>query len=389
MPFDPSVTFVYGTRPEAVKMAPLIRELRARGTVRTRILVTGQHRGMVHEVNDLFGIAPDADLGIARPGQSLTGIAAAVLSGVAADLEAHRTDAVVVHGDTSTSSAAALASYYSKVPVVHLEAGLRSGDMLSPFPEEGNRRITGQLASLHLAPTPDARNNLLAENVAADAIAITGNTVIDALLHTAALSVPLEEPRIENAVRAGQRIVLVTGHRRESWDGGLRRTAIALERVIVGHPDVTVVLPLHPNPIVRSEIEPVLRHHDRAIITEPFGYSRFCTLLAASHCVVTDSGGIQEEAPSLGKPVLVTRDVTERAEAVRAGVARVIGTRTDDIERELSLLLDDPGLYARMSRAVNPYGDGMAAPRAASAIESFLGFGERMPDFAVERPVGI
>ncbi|WP_454111278.1 non-hydrolyzing UDP-N-acetylglucosamine 2-epimerase, partial [Leifsonia shinshuensis] len=312
---EPLILVVYGTRPEAIKVAPVIRALRSDPDLAVQVAVTGQHRELLDSVNAFFGITPDFDLDVGRPGQSLAGIAAAALSGLSTVLDHVRPDAVLVHGDTTTSTVAALAAYYAKIPVVHLEAGLRSGDMLSPWPEEGNRRLTAQLASLHLAPTTSARENLLAENVPASAITLTGNTVIDALLYTVARPTAFTDRRIDTALQAGQRVIVLTGHRRESWDGGLNRTARALARVAAQRPDITIVAPLHPNPIVRRAIEPVFHDFDRAILIEPLDYPEFCHLLNAAHCVVTDSGGIQEEAPSLGVPVLVTRDTTERPEA--------------------------------------------------------------------------
>lgn len=382
---EPLIMVVYGTRPEAIKVAPVIQALQADPELAVHVTVTGQHRELLDSVNAFFGITPDVDLDIGRPGQSLADIGAAALSGLAKVLDQVRPDAVLVHGDTTTSTTAAFAAYYAKIPVVHLEAGLRSGDMLAPWPEEGNRRLTGQLASLHLAPTSSARENLLAENVPSSAITVTGNTVIDALLHTVAQPATFTDRRIEYAVRAGQRLVVLTGHRREAWDGGLARTARALAQVATQRADVTIVAPLHPNPIVREAIEPAFRSFDRAILIEPLDYPQFCHLLNAAYCVVTDSGGIQEEAPSLGKPVLVTRDTTERPEAITAGAARLVGTREGDIARELALLLDDNAHYARMSRAVNPYGDGRAAARVLAALKHRFCLAARPRDF--DRPV--
>jgi UDP-N-acetylglucosamine 2-epimerase (non-hydrolysing) len=372
---------VYGTRPEAIKCAPVIRALRAEPCLDVAVAVTGQHRELLDGVDAFFDIVPDFDLDVGRPGLSLAGIGAAVLSGLSEVFDKEKPDAVLVHGDTTTSLAAAMAAYYSRIPVVHLEAGLRSGDMLSPWPEEGNRRATGQLASLHLAPTASARGNLLAENVRAEGIAVTGNTVIDALLHSVDRPVPFADPRIDEALRAGQRLVLLTGHRRESWDGGLERTARAIARVAAARPDVTVVAPLHPNPVVRQAIEPLLLASERTILTGPMDYPEFCHLLASAHCVITDSGGIQEEAPSLGKPVLVTRDTTERPEAIDAGAALLVGTDEDVIAGELARLLDDDSSYERMAQATNPYGDGRATERVVAALKSHFGLGSRLPDF--------
>jgi UDP-N-acetylglucosamine 2-epimerase (non-hydrolysing) len=378
----PLVAVVYGTRPEAIKVAPVIRALQADPDLDTQVILTGQHRDLVAGVNEFFGIAPDLDLAIGRHGQSLTDIMSGALTGLAGAFSRLRPDAVLVHGDTTTSTAAALCAYYHQIPVVHLEAGLRSGDLLSPYPEEGNRQLTGRLAALHLAPTPRAKASLLAENVAPENIAVTGNTVIDALLYTVAQPVPIGDERLAEAARRGERIVVVTGHRRESWAGGLGATARAIARVLASRPDVVVALPMHPNPIVRAAIEPELGGLDRAVLIEPLDYPEFCHLMAAAWCIVTDSGGIQEEAPSLGKPVLVTRTTTERPEAIAAGSARLVGTGEAAIVDELSALLDDQQHYDRMSTAVNPYGDGRAAPRATAALKAHLGLGDRLEDFA-------
>ncbi|MDR1999129.1 MAG: UDP-N-acetylglucosamine 2-epimerase (non-hydrolyzing), partial [Frankiaceae bacterium] len=292
---------------------------------------------------------------------------------------------VLVHGDTSTSTAAALAAYYHQLPIAHLEAGLRSGNLRSPYPEEGNRRLTAQLADLHLAPTAAARQNLLREQVPPAAIAVTGNTVIDALIYAVSRRPAIDDAGIRAAIRAGRRIVVVTGHRRESGGGGLGSTAGAIAEVAAAHPDITVVWPAHPNPVVRAALAPALAGSANVLVTEPLDYPQFCALLAAAHCIVTDSGGIQEEAPSLGKPVLVTRDTTERPEAISAGTARLIGTDRGAIVAELTRLLEDPEHYARMSAAVNPYGDGRATGRVIAALKHHFGLGPRLPDFDAGR----
>jgi UDP-N-acetylglucosamine 2-epimerase (non-hydrolysing) len=373
---------IFGTRPEAIKMAPVITALSVHERLDVRVAVTGQHREMLDQVNRVFGIEPAIDLNISRPGQTLTDITVAVMAGLADVFSSdNRPNAVLVQGDTSTSTVAALSAYYHRIPVIHLEAGLRSGNLLSPFPEEGNRKVTGQLSAIHLAPTATSRANLLAENIPADAIVITGNTVIDALLHVVRLGAPFADARIAEAVDAGRKIVVATGHRRESWDGGLAQTARALARVARTHPDVTVVLPLHKNPIVHDAIEPAMHGLDNVVITDPLDYPQFSHLLSAAHVIVTDSGGVQEEAPSLGKPVLVTRDTTERPEAVQAGTVRLVGTDENRVFAELTTLLDDSAAYRAMSLAVNPYGDGRAAERATAAIAAFLNVGARLPDF--------
>lgn len=377
----PRVLTVYGTRPEAIKMAPLIRALNRDGRFDVMVATTGQHRDLVSAVNAFFGIRADADLAVGRPGQSLNGIAASCLAGLDPILERWRPDLVVVHGDTTTSSAAALAAYYRRIPVAHLEAGLRSGDLASPYPEEGNRRVTAQLTALDLAPTPGAKANLSAEGVPDERIVVTGNTVIDALMHTVSRPGRISHPAVRAAAASGRRLVLLTGHRRESWECGLADVAHAVAQTIAARPGTLVVAPLHPNPIVRRAIEPALGVLGNALLCDPLDYPDFCRLLDASYCVVTDSGGIQEEAPALGKPVLVTRDTTERPEAIAAGCARLVGTSRHAVAARLAELLDDPSVHGAMSHAANPYGDGHGARRAEAAIEAFFGIGNREPDF--------
>jgi len=372
---------VYGTRPEAIKLAPVIRALRADRRFRTTVAVTGQHGEILERMNGFFGIAVDCDLGMLRPGQSFAELSARMFAGLLALFDERRPDAVLMHGDTSSSALAALAAYYQGIPVMHLEAGLRSHELMSPFPEEGNRRIAGQLAALHLAPTASARDNLLAENVPAESIAVTGNTVIDALFETIDRAGGRMSPSVVTAVEAGRRIVLVTAHRRESWGRGLGNTALALADVLDAHDDVTVVLPMHPNPTVRAALLPVLGNRRDALLIEPQDYPEFCSLLNAAHVVVTDSGGVQEEAPALGKPVLVTRETTERPEAIDAGAAVLVGTDRAGIRAQLDRLLDDPVAYAEMAGAISPYGDGHATARVVAAIAAHFGVGSRVRDF--------
>lgn len=377
----PRVMVVYGTRPEAIKLAPVILALRADPRFATTVVVTGQHGRILDEVNEFFGIVPDADLDVMKQGQSLTELSATMFARLLETFAAQRPDAVLMHGDTTSSALAALAAYYQGIPVIHLEAGLRSGDLASPFPEEGNRRIAGQLAALHLAPTPGAAANLLAENLDPARIVVTGNTVIDALLHTVGKHAPFTDKRLTALLCEERPIVLVTAHRRESWGGGLERTARALARVAHAHPEIAIVLPLHPNPTVHAAIEPVLGSVPQAILTEPLDYPQFCRLLNASHIVVTDSGGVQEEAPALGKPVLVTRDTTERPEAIEAGIARLVGTSEHALGSALSELLEDRAAYERMAHSASPYGDGLATERAVAAIAHHFGLGTRLADF--------
>jgi UDP-N-acetylglucosamine 2-epimerase (non-hydrolysing) len=380
-PARPHIMVVYGTRPEAIKCAPVVRALRDDRRFEVTVAVTGQHGAILDRMNEFFGIDVDVDLAMLKPGQSFAELSSRMFAALLALFEERRPDAVMMHGDTSSSALAALAAYYMDIPVIHLEAGLRSGDLMSPFPEEGNRRIAGQLAALHLAPTASARANLIAENVPEARIAVTGNTVIDALFQTIDRTEATLDPRVAAAVAAGRRIVLVTAHRRESWGEGLVNTAEALADVLDAHDDVTVVLPMHPNPVVRSALLPVLGGRADALLIEPQDYPAFCALLNVAHVVVTDSGGVQEEAPALGKPVLVTRGTTERPEALEAGAAILVGTDRDDIRTQLSRLLDDSIAYARMAAAVSPYGDGHATARVVAAIAAHFGVGARARDF--------
>lgn len=377
----PRIEVVYGTRPEAIKTAPVIRLLRENQALDTTVVVTGQHGAVLHQIQAHFGIVPDVDMAVLRTGQGLGELSAVMFAALTDRWRNDAPHAVLVQGDTATVALAALAAYYAGVRVVHLEAGLRSGDLRSPFPEEGNRRIVGQLAGLHLAPTPAARSRLLAEGVDAATVVVTGNTVIDALRWSANRPAPFDDPRLEEMVAGPDRIVLVTAHRRESWDGGLRRIAEGIAAAVAGRPEVRVVIPLHPNPLVRAAIEPVLRDQETVLLCDPLPYAQFARLLSRSWCAVTDSGGVQEEAPSLGVPVLVTRACTERTETITAGAARLVGTDTNLIATELTALLDQPGVHDRMSHTISPYGDGHAARRAVAAIEHLLGVGDRIPDF--------
>lgn len=372
---------VYGTRPEAIKVAPVIKALRTSRTLSGITVVTGQHREMLDQVNALFGIEPDHDLDIFEHGQTLAEIASRVLTRLDVVLADERPDAVIVQGDTTTSTAAALAAFYRKIPVVHLEAGLRSGNINSPFPEEANRRITSQIAALHLAPTKTSKHNLIREGIDARDIAVTGNTVIDALLDAVRADTPFQNPRLERVASSGKPLLLVTIHRRESWGEPMRGIGRALARLARDHPDQIVVLPVHRNPVVREAVLPHLAGLENVVVTEPLSYGEFIRVLKLARIVLTDSGGVQEEAPSLGKPVLVMRDNTERPEAVIAGTVRLVGTDEDRLVDEVTELIEDPDAYARMANAVNPYGDGRAAERSIAAVESYLGLGSRLPDF--------
>lgn len=357
---------IFGTRPEAIKMAPVIHALANDARVTSLICTTGQHRELLDGVNATFGLRPDIDLGLMQTGQGLTHITTSVLERLPTVFERLRPDVVLVHGDTTTSFAAALAAFYAGVPVAHVEAGLRTGDLTSPWPEEANRQLTSRLTRLHFAPTAGARANLLREGVADDRVLVTGNTVIDALM--------MARERVSDADRAllpplaaDRRLILVTGHRRENHDGGLERTCRALAR-LAARDDVELIYPVHPNPIVRATAAAWLSGRPNVHLIEPLEYLPFVALLERASMVVTDSGGVQEEAPSLGVPVLVTRDTTERPEAVDAGTVRLVGTSEERLVAEATRLLDDQDAHSAMARAVNPYGDGQAAARIVSRL---------------------
>ncbi len=375
------VMTVYGTRPEAIKVAPVVKALEADPRFESVAVVTGQHREMLDQVNEIFGITPDHDLDIFEHGAGLSQIVARVLERLDPVLVTEAPAAVVVQGDTSTSTAAALAAFHRGIPVVHLEAGLRSGDISSPFPEEANRKLTTQLAALHLAPTATSRANLETETVPAEDIVVTGNTVIDALLMTVDKQPPFTDPALEALATSAKRVLLVTTHRRENWGGAMEGVGRALARLATAHPDVELVLPAHRNPIVREAVLPHLAGLPNVTVTEPLPYGEFTRMLALSTVVLTDSGGVQEEAPSLGKPVLVMRENTERPEAVTAGTVRLIGTNEDRIVKEVTTLLTNADAYAEMAHATNPYGDGHAASRTLDAIAHHLGEGPRPAEF--------
>jgi UDP-N-acetylglucosamine 2-epimerase (non-hydrolysing) len=372
---------VYGTRPEAIKVAPVIKALEESDLLDSVTVVTGQHREMLDQVNEIFGIVPDHDLDIFQHGASLSQIVARVLERLDPVLEAEKPAAVIVQGDTSTSTAAALAAFHRQIPVVHLEAGLRSGDISSPFPEEANRKLTSQIAAVHLAPTPTSKANLVAESVDESAVVVTGNTVIDALLMTVERKTPFTDAALEDLADSGRRILLVTTHRRENWGGAMEGVGRALARLARQFPDMEIVLPAHRNPIVREAVLPHLEGVENVTVTEPLPYGEFTRMLSLATVVLTDSGGVQEEAPSLGKPVLVMRENTERPEAVDAGTVKLIGTDEERIVTEVSALLTDESAYAAMAQATNPYGDGQAARRSIEAIAHTFGLGERPVEF--------
>ena len=366
---------VFGTRPEAIKMAPLVKALQAEPGMEATVCVTAQHRQMLDQVLNLFEIRPDHDLDVMRPGQDLYDVTGNMLLGLRPVLAAERPDWVLVHGDTSTTLAASLAAYYARIPVAHVEAGLRTGNKQSPFPEEINRRLTGAVADLHFAPTAAARANLLAEGVAEQSIHVTGNTVIDALIDVAGRLRRSPDLQAEMAQRFGfldpaRKLILVTGHRRENFGEGFRNICLALAEIAAAHEDVEVLYPVHLNPNVRQPVAEILasRGLSNVHLVEPVDYLPFVYLMDRSHFILTDSGGVQEEAPSLGKPVLLMRDTTERPEAVEAGTVRLVGTDRAAIVAEAERLLRDESAYQSMARAHNPYGDGQAVGRIMSQI---------------------
>lgn len=364
---------IFGTRPEAIKMAPLALALAADERFEAKVCVTGQHREMLDQVLGLFAIEPDFDLNIMKPGQDLTDVTSAILQGLKKVLAEFKPDIVLVHGDTATTFAASLAAYYQQIPVAHVEAGLRTGNLYSPWPEEGNRKLTGALANLHFAPTETSQANLLREGVDPATIVVTGNTVIDALLDVVnrldqdqALLAQASAPAA--FLNPARKLILVTGHRRESFGDGFERICQALMEVAQQHPEVDIVYPVHLNPNVREPVNRLLTGIDNIYLIAPLDYLPFVHMMSRAHIILTDSGGIQEEAPSLGKPVLVMRDTTERPEAVAAGTVKLVGTETADIARELNRLLTDTVAYRTMSYAHNPYGDGKACQRIIEAL---------------------
>ena len=380
------IMLVFGTRPEAIKMAPLVKEFQKHpDTFQTIVCVTGQHREMLDQVLNIFDIRPDFDLNIMKQGQDLYDVTARVLTGMRDVLREAQPDVVLVHGDTTTSTAAALAAFYQQIPVGHVEAGLRTHNILSPWPEEMNRQITGRIASYHFAPTALSRQNLLQENVDDDNITVTGNTVIDALYwvvdrikNDRSLDAELEEVLRHagydvNRLADGRPLVLITGHRRENFGDGFINMCTAIKQLTERYPNVDFVYPMHLNPNVRRPIHEVfgddLSNLGNMHFIEPLEYLSFVYLMEKSTIVLTDSGGIQEEAPGLGKPVLVMRDTTERPEALEAGTVKLVGTDREKIFNEVSTLLDDAAAYARMSQAVNPYGDGLACSRIVERLK--------------------
>jgi UDP-N-acetylglucosamine 2-epimerase (non-hydrolysing) len=371
------ILVVIGTRPEAIKMAPLVHALLAEKKFKTLVCLTAQHRQMLDQVLEIFGIHADIDLNLMKAGQQLAGLTAAILNGMDEVLHTHAPDCVLVHGDTTTAMAAGLAAFYRHIPVGHVEAGLRTGDMHHPWPEEMNRRVIDVMADFYYAPTEVSRDNLLAEKIAADKVFVTGNTVIDALLLTVErikkdANLQAKLASVFHYLEPHKKLLLVTGHRRENHGDGLTKVCRALA-TLAERDDVQVVYPVHLNPNVREVVNATLQGHNNIHLIEPLDYLHFVYLMSRAHIILTDSGGIQEEAPSLGKPVLVLRDVTERPEAVDAGTVQLVGTDTQKIVAECTHLLDDAAYYQQFSQRANPYGDGTASQQIVQSLLLQLG----------------
>lgn len=367
------VMTIFGTRPEAIKMAPLVKALEAAPDMEPIVTVTAQHRDMLDQVLNLFHITPDYDLNIMSQGQTLYDVTNRALMGLKSVLEEAKPDVVLVHGDTTTTFAGALASFYQEIPVGHVEAGLRTGDIYSPFPEEMNRKLTGSIATYHFAPTASSEANLLRENITSNHLYVTGNTVIDALDTTVQDDYVFDDDAI-NTLASDKRTVLVTTHRRENLGEPMRHVYQAIRQLLSDFDDIQVVFPVHKNPKVRQVVEAELGGVDRVTLIDPLDYEPFANLMAKSYLILTDSGGIQEEAPALGKPVLVLRDTTERPEAVEAGTVRLVGTDKEVVYKAAYELLADTVAYQKMSNSVNPYGDGRASERIVQALRhEFLG----------------
>jgi UDP-N-acetylglucosamine 2-epimerase (non-hydrolysing) len=363
-----NVCIVLGTRPEAIKLAPVIQAFQQANDFNTRVVLTGQHREMVAQVMDLFGLKADRDLALMTPNQTLTHVTCAALQGLKEEFEQFRPELVLVQGDTTTAFASALAAFYEQIPVGHVEAGLRTDNIMDPYPEEANRRLISQLAQLHFAPTEVSAANCRASGVVGE-VCITGNTVIDALLLMAEKAPPFELPGLDFDK---QRVILATVHRRENWGERLQEIGQGFLQVLDRFPDTALLLPLHRNPTVREPLQALLGNHPRAFLTEPLDYDRLVAAMRGATLLLTDSGGLQEEAPALGKPVLVLRRTTERPEAVDAGTAKLIGTDAADILRETALLLENGEAYEAMARAHNPFGDGQASARILESCRHFL-----------------
>lgn len=373
------VLTVFGTRPEAIKMAPLVQALKKDSDMECIVAVTAQHREMLDQVLDLFAIEPDYDLDIMQAGQTLYDITNRALTGLKEVLLKAKPDIVLVHGDTTTTFVGSLAAYYQQILAGHVEAGLRSGNIYSPFPEEMNRRLTGTICGVHFAPTKTAKDNLLKEGVSEENIYVTGNTVIDALLNTVKEDYCFQDELLNELDFENHRVLVVTTHRRENLGEPMRQVYMALKDIVQEFPDVVIVFPVHKNPAVRKVVNEVLGDCPRVVLIEPLDYGPFANLMNKAHLILTDSGGLQEEAPSLGKPVLVLRENTERPEAVEAGTVRLVGTGRDSVYDSTRQLLTDTASYVGMAQAVNPYGDGKASERIVKALRHYWGMDEERP----------
>lgn len=367
---------IFGTRPEAIKMAPLVKELEKREEIDSKVCVTAQHREMLDQVLNLFDITPDFDLNIMKTKQTLTGITNKVLEGLEEVFAEEKPDMILVHGDTTTTFGGALAAFYQQVKVGHVEAGLRTFNKYFPFPEEMNRKLTGSLADLHFAPTKGSKNNLLREGINEADVYITGNTVIDAMKHTVEENYVFENDELNNIDFENKKVIMITAHRRENWGQGIENICEALNKIVDENEDVELVYLVHLNPVVKDVVTERLGGKDRVHLLPPLDTKETHNLMNKSFMVMTDSGGLQEEAPHLGKPVLVLRDVTERPEAVEAGTVKLVGTDVDVIVKEALKILNDEDEYAKMSKAINPYGDGKASERIVNAILKYYGLSD-------------
>ena len=366
------VITIFGTRPEAIKMAPLVKELEKREEIESKVCVTAQHREMLDQVLNLFDIKPDFDLNIMKTKQTLTGITNKVLEGLEEIFKEEKPDMILVHGDTTTTFAGALAAFYQQIKVGHVEAGLRTFNKYFPFPEEMNRKLTGSLADLHFAPTKGSKENLLREGIDENIIYITGNTVIDAMLHTVEDNYVFENDELNKIDYKNKKVIMITAHRRENWGEGIENICTALNKIVEENEDVELVYLVHLNPVVKDVVFERLGGNDRIHLLSPLDTKETHNLMNKSFMIMTDSGGLQEEAPHLGKPVLVLRDVTERPEAVEAGTVKLVGTNVEKIVTEANKLINDKEEYNKMSKAINPYGDGIASQRIADAILKYF-----------------
>ncbi len=372
------VMTIFGTRPEAIKMAPLVNELKRDEDIEDIVCVTAQHRQMLDQVLDIFGIVPDYDLNVMKDRQTLPQITSSVLQGIVEVIEKAKPDMILVHGDTTTTFAGALAGFYSKVKIGHVEAGLRTYDKYSPFPEEMNRKLVGSMADLHFCPTENNKNNLLKENIPGDGIYITGNTVIDALKTTVSDSYEFETPELKE-IDFSKKVIVLTAHRRENLGEPMENIFRAVKKIAEEYKDVEIVYPVHLNPLVREPANRILGDVENVHLIEPLDVQELHNLMDRAYLVMTDSGGLQEEAPALGKPVLVLRQETERPEAVNAGTVKMAGTNTEEIYRLAKMLLDNKEEYEKMNKAANPYGDGKASSRIVQAIKFYFGVASEPP----------